>query len=186
VYPSGSAPAPVRCDDAALYAGWYSVDHYYDCVLMAPGAIGIHLESYSALNPREGTNWMANALLKRITVTSGAVAEPYLWNLPHPDQLLLYLFQGVNAGDAMLRSDPFRHPYLYRRCGQIWPPLDAPTLKLASLGLRWHGRGIPGRSAELSRSRFEALSISLRAPAVPSLCSSPGLMLPKSANGITR
>jgi uncharacterized protein (TIGR03790 family) len=100
----GSAPAPLRCDDAALYAGWYSLNHYYDAFSWAPGAIGIHLDSYSALNPREGTNWVANALLKGITVTSGAVAEPYLAGLPHPDQLLLYLFQGANAGDAMLRS----------------------------------------------------------------------------------
>lgn len=100
----GTAPAPLRCTAAALYAGWYSLNHYNDAFTWNPGAIGIHLDSASALNPRGGTNWSANALLKGITVTSGAVAEPYLEGLPHPDQVLLELFRGANAGDALLRS----------------------------------------------------------------------------------
>jgi len=100
----GTAPAPLRCDDAALYAGWYSLNHYNDAFTWDPGAIGIHLDSASALNPRAGPNWVANALLKGITVTSGAVAEPFLDNLPHPDRIFLYLFQGANVGDAVLRG----------------------------------------------------------------------------------
>jgi uncharacterized protein (TIGR03790 family) len=100
----GTAPAPLRCDGAVLYAGWYSLNHYNDAFTWYPGAIGIHLDSASAVNPRSGTNWAANALLKGITVTSGAVSEPYLEGLPHPDQMLLYLFQGANVGDALLRS----------------------------------------------------------------------------------
>ncbi len=100
----GTPPAPARCDHAALYAGWYSVQHYNDAFSWVPGAIGIHLDSYSATNPRGGTNWVANAVLKGITITSGAVTEPYLPGLVHPDQMFLYLFQGANIGDAMLRS----------------------------------------------------------------------------------
>src|SRR5579884_2166694 len=100
----GTAPAPLRCDGAALYAGWYSLNHYNDAFSWKPGAIGLHLDSASAANPRGGPNWVANAVQHGITITSGAVGEPYLDNLPHPDQALLYLFQGANAGDAMLRS----------------------------------------------------------------------------------
>ncbi len=100
----GTAPAPLRCDGAALYAGWYSLNHYNDAFSWNPGAIGIHLDSASAYNPRKGPNWAANALLKGITITSGAVSEPYLDNLPHPDQAFLYLLGGSNAGDALLRS----------------------------------------------------------------------------------
>ena len=100
----GTAPAPLRCDAAALYAGWYSLNHYNDAFTWNPGAIGLHLDSASAMNPRGGANWSANAVIKGITVTSGAVAEPYLTGLPHPDQFFLYLFQGANVGDAMLRS----------------------------------------------------------------------------------
>jgi uncharacterized protein (TIGR03790 family) len=100
----GTAPAPLRCDHAALYAGWYSLDHYNDAFTWNPGAIGFHLDSGSATNPRGGTNWAANAVMKGITITSGAAEEPYLEGLAHPDQALLYLFQGANAGDALLRS----------------------------------------------------------------------------------
>jgi uncharacterized protein (TIGR03790 family) len=100
----GTAPAPLRCDGAALYAGWYSLNHYNDAFTWVPGAIGIHLDSASAADPRGGTNWSANAVLKGITITSGAVAEPFLEGLAHPDQVFLDLFQGANAGDAMLRS----------------------------------------------------------------------------------
>jgi uncharacterized protein (TIGR03790 family) len=100
----GTAPAPLRCDGAALYAGWYSLNHYNDAFSWNPGAIGIHLDSASAQNPRHGPNWAANAVARGITVTSGAIGEPYLDNLPHPDQFLLYLFEGANVGDAMFRS----------------------------------------------------------------------------------
>lgn len=101
----GTAPAPLRCDNAALYAGWYSLNHYNDAFTWVPGAIGIHLDSASAGDPRGGLDWAANALKKGITVTSGAIAEPYLDNLPHPDQAFLYLFEGANVGDALLRSE---------------------------------------------------------------------------------
>jgi uncharacterized protein (TIGR03790 family) len=100
----GTAPAPLQCTAAALYAGWYSLNHYNDAFTWTPGAIGFHLDSASAANPRGGPNWSANAVLKGITLTSGAVGEPYLEGLAHPDQVFLYLFRGANAGDALLRS----------------------------------------------------------------------------------
>jgi uncharacterized protein (TIGR03790 family) len=100
----GTPPAPLRCDGAALYAGWYSLNHYNDAFSWSPGAIGLHLDSASAANPRGGSNWAANAVIKGITITSGAAAEPYLQGLAHPDEVFLYLFQGANAGDALLRS----------------------------------------------------------------------------------
>ena len=100
----GTPPAPARCDGAALYAGWYSLNHYNDAFSWNPGAIGIHLDSAAAVNPRSGPNWVTNAVSKGITVTSGAIGEPYLDNIPHPDQAFLYLFAGANVGDALLRS----------------------------------------------------------------------------------
>ena len=72
----GTSPAPLRCDNAALYAGGYSLNHYNDAFSWNPGAIGFHIDSASASDPRGGTNWLANALIHGITVTSGAVAEP--------------------------------------------------------------------------------------------------------------
>jgi uncharacterized protein (TIGR03790 family) len=123
----GTPPAPLRCDHAALYAGWYALNHYNDAFTWNPGAIGIHLDSASAMSPTGGPNWSANALLHGITVTAGATTEPYLENLPHPDIAFLSLFQGSNVGDAFLRSerllkwniinigDPLYRPFLHSK-----------------------------------------------------------------------
>ena len=49
----GTPPAPSRCEDAAFYAGWYSLDHYNDAFTWKPGAIGIHLEQrFRGRSPR--------------------------------------------------------------------------------------------------------------------------------------
>jgi len=100
----GTAPSLLKCDNAALYAGWYSLQHYNDAFSWVPGAIGFHLDSASATDPHKGDNWVGGALLKGITVTSGSVTEPYLEGLVHPDQIFLYLFQGANVGDAVVRG----------------------------------------------------------------------------------
>ncbi len=100
----GTAPSQLRCENAALYAGWYSLQHYNDVFSWVPGAIGFHSDSASATNMRKPDNWVAGALQRGITVTSGSVTEPYLEGLVHPDQIFLYLFQGANVGDAVLRG----------------------------------------------------------------------------------
>ena len=101
----GTAPAPLRCDNAALYAGWYMLNHYNDAFTWNTGAIGIHLDSSSAASPRSGENWSANALAKGITVTAGAVGEPYLQGLPSPDVIFSAIYEGSNVGDAFLRGE---------------------------------------------------------------------------------
>ncbi len=103
----GIAPAPLRCENVALYSGWYSYNNYNDAFSWATGAIGFHLDSASALDPRGGANWTANALKKGITITSGAINEPYLEGLPHPDGVFRNLFEGANVGDAFLRNTAF-------------------------------------------------------------------------------
>jgi uncharacterized protein (TIGR03790 family) len=99
----GSAPAPLRCDGAIFYAGWYSLNHYNDAFSWKPGAIGIHLDSASAADPRGGANWSANAIKKGITITSGALDEPSLEGLTHVDGIVHDLLAGANVGDAFLR-----------------------------------------------------------------------------------
>jgi uncharacterized protein (TIGR03790 family) len=100
----GTPPAPPTCPNAALYSGWYSYDHYNDVFTWNTGAIGFHLDSASALNPRSGPNWSANAIINGITVTTGSVNEPYLQGLVRPGGTLRDLFQGANLGDAFLRN----------------------------------------------------------------------------------
>ena len=100
----GTAPAPLRCDDAALYAGWYSYNNYNDAFTWRPGAIGFHTDSSSAYDVRGGTNWTSNAVARGISVTSGAIEEPYLEGVVHPDGAFRNLFEGANVGDALLRN----------------------------------------------------------------------------------
>jgi uncharacterized protein (TIGR03790 family) len=100
----GTAPAPV-CPGAALYSGWYRLNHYNDAFTWNTGAIGFHLDSLSAADPRMGSNWSANAIKKGITVTSGAMAEPYLDGLAHPDGVFRDLLRGANVGDAFMRNE---------------------------------------------------------------------------------
>ncbi len=100
----GTPPAPARCDDAIYYAGWYSLNHYNDVFSWRPGALGFHLDSMSLADPRGGSNWGANAIMRGLTVTSGAVDEPFLWGLPHVDGMVHDLLAGANIGDAVLRN----------------------------------------------------------------------------------
>jgi uncharacterized protein (TIGR03790 family) len=99
----GTPPAPM-CPNAVLYSGWYSLNHYNNAFTWNTGAIGIHLDSASALNPRGGPNWSANAIINGITVTSGSVSEPYLQGLVRPGGTFRDLLQGANVGDAFLRN----------------------------------------------------------------------------------
>jgi len=133
----GTSPAPLRCDGAALYAGWYSLNHYNDAFSWNTGAIGFHLESSSAADPRGGPNWSANAILHGITITAGAVAEPFLSGLGHPDGIFRNLFEGANAGDALLRNtellkwmDLFLGDPLYRPFPSPLPSVLSPQNSL--------------------------------------------------------
>ncbi|MGH9602591.1 MAG: TIGR03790 family protein [Terriglobales bacterium] len=133
----GTSPAPARCDNAILYTGWYSLDYYNDAFSWNPGAIGIHLDSASAADPRGGSNWSANAVKKGITVTAGAITEPDLFGLPHPDGVFRNLLEGANVGDAFLRNtlwlrwmilnigDPLYRPFPGGRLGKP-PSPEAP------------------------------------------------------------
>jgi len=102
----GTPPAP-NCPGAAMYAGWYSLNHYNDAFTWNPGAIGFHIDSNSAPDPRGGTNWSANAIIKGITVTSGVVSEPFLQGFSHPDGVYHDVMTGANVGDAFLRNTAF-------------------------------------------------------------------------------
>jgi uncharacterized protein (TIGR03790 family) len=105
----GTSPAPLRCDGAAFYTGWYSYGQYNDAFSWNPGAVGWHLDSASATSPRAPNNWAAGALGRGIAVTTGAVEEPYLEGLPHADGALRNLFEGLNVGDAIFRNTLLIH-----------------------------------------------------------------------------
>jgi chitodextrinase len=134
----GTAPAPLRCNNAALYSGWYSFNNYNNAFTWNTGAIGYHIDSASAVNPRGGSNWSANALLNGITATHGSVAEPYLAAFAHPDGVFNNLLQGANLGDAFLRNTVFLKwmmlnigDPLYRPFPAGFPVITAPVNSLA-------------------------------------------------------
>jgi len=115
-------PPSANCPNAALYSGWYRLDHYNDAFTWNEGAIGFHLDSASAHDPREGRSWSVNALRRGITVTSGAMGEPYLAGLPRPGGVFHDLLAGANVGDAFLRNTRF----LKWRIINIGDPLYTP------------------------------------------------------------
>jgi uncharacterized protein (TIGR03790 family) len=178
----GTPPAPLRCDQAALYAGWYTLNHYNDAFSWNPGAIGLHLDSSSAQNPRGGNNWAANAVAHGITITAGATAEPYLDNLPHPDQAFLYLFHGANVGDALLRSerllkwniinigDPLYRPFPNSAAmvAQVQPPIIFALMPQMTLGDASSGGLIALRSPASQDTNFSITSDNHDLVTVPS------------------
>jgi uncharacterized protein (TIGR03790 family) len=199
----GAAPAPLRCDHAALYAGWYALDHYNDAFGWNPGAIGIHLDSASVRNPRAGHNWAANALAHGITVTAGAATEPYLDNLPHPDQAFLYLFQGANVGDALLRSerllkwnllnigDPLYRPFLNRPTigAQVGAPVVFALLPRLALGDTASAAGIAVRKTPSEDLNFSVTADNGDLVTVPSTVTIPagqsGVRFPVSTHHVS-
>lgn len=107
----GTAPAPLTCTPTQLYAGWYSFNNYNGASVFAwqTGAIGYHLDSSSAQDPRgpccSGSNWSFNALNYGITVTHGAVNEPFTTGFARPSGVFKNLLQdGANVGDAFFRN----------------------------------------------------------------------------------
>lgn len=61
----GYAPALELCPDARWYFGWYKAFFYNDAFQWRPGAVGLHLDSFSAMNYREMGSWVAGALVER-------------------------------------------------------------------------------------------------------------------------
>jgi uncharacterized protein (TIGR03790 family) len=145
---SGAAPAkcPITGDPVGFFSGWYSLDNYNGASVFnwAPGAIGFHLDSLSAHDPRGGTNWSANALLNGITVTAGAVGEPYLEGLPRPAGVYRNLLEGANVGDAFLRNtrwikwmivnigDPLYRPFAAGGKAPFNPPQPLASFAIAN------------------------------------------------------
>ena len=176
----GAAP------NAMLYCGWYSYNNYNPpgTFTWPAGAIGWHLDSASALSPRSGVNWSANALLEGITVTSGAMNEPFLQGMAHPDVVFRHLLAGGNVGDAFLRGtrwlrwmilnfgDPLYVPFPGGRA-----PFIAPATA-ASLELKAQ-EGIVGGYPTSGIVTLEAASVN---PQVVNLSATAGIALPPSVS----
>ncbi len=126
--------------DCAFYFGWYEF-HRNGFLLdpkfrFRPGAIAVHLHSFSAESLRTTEKFWAGPILARgATATLGNVWEPYLGLTHHFDQFHAALLEGYTLAEAagtsmpvtswmnVVIGDPLYRPFARRQT------LDATTLK---------------------------------------------------------
>lgn len=104
-------PPDARFDHAALYFGWYapSVDGPLarDDFAFAPGAVALHIHSYSAQTLRAAAaGWTGPLVARGATATVGNVFEPYLQLTHRPNLLLRALSEGHTFGEAVYYALP--------------------------------------------------------------------------------
>ncbi len=117
-----------RADAAALYFGWYAPQLNGPFALpgyrFAPGAIALHIHSFSAASMRDehGGGWAGPLVARGVAATFGNVAEPYLQFTHRPDLVLKSLARGARLGDAAYEA----LPYLSWQAIAIGDPLYQP------------------------------------------------------------
>ncbi len=117
-----------RSDAPAFYLGWYSQIPSGRFALpqakLAPGAIALHLHSFSATSLRRSSiDWVPWFIRQGAAFTSGNVYEPYLGFTMRPDLLIKGLALNMTAGEAAwyatpvtswqstILGDPFYRPF---------------------------------------------------------------------------
>lgn len=97
--------------DLAIYLGWYE-GHRNGFLLdpdfrFSPGAVAVHIHSFSAQTVRSRTkHWVGPLVGAGATATVGNVWEPYLQLTHHLDVFLDALLDGYTFGEATLMSTP--------------------------------------------------------------------------------
>lgn len=100
---------PNQCPATAVYCGWHSLKKYVDAFVFVDGAIGIHISSLEAVNLRDAnsTQWCPAMLTDGVSVTIGAVAEPYLHTFPEPKTFFRHLLDGLCIAEAYYYTKPY-------------------------------------------------------------------------------
>jgi len=132
--------ATARFDAPALYFGWYAPDLNGPFLLpgfrFPPGAIAVHVHSFSAHTLRSATEgWCGPLVARGVTATVGNVYEPYLEYLHRPDLIMEALSRGYDWVDASY----FALPLLSWQSIVIGDPLYRPfavplSTQMRSLG----------------------------------------------------
>ncbi|HLP03215.1 MAG TPA: TIGR03790 family protein [Opitutaceae bacterium] len=104
-------PPLARFDAPVLYFGWYAwnVDGPFTVpgFRFPPGAVAVHIHSYSAQTLRTDSRFWCGPLLARgATATVGNVFEPYLGLTHHLDLLVEALLRGETFGAAAYYALP--------------------------------------------------------------------------------
>ncbi len=98
-------------NDTALYCGWYTTNAYGPFAdpefRFRPGAVAMHLHSYSASNFKTAGQGWSNALLERGAVaTVGNVYEPFLTMTHRFDIFMDRLLKGYSLAESAWMSMP--------------------------------------------------------------------------------
>jgi uncharacterized protein (TIGR03790 family) len=157
---------PMR--NVAVYFGWYA-EHCCGpfkepCFL--PGAVAVHIHSFSALSLRDPhRNWCAPLLAAGAAATAGNVAEPFLALTPNLD----IFWQRLRAGYTFAESGWMSERVLSWMTTFIGDPLYRPFPETpeksvadlwttyASAAVRW-GRDSAGAAAELQAAARKSRS----------------------------
>lgn len=145
--PNGTFPATARFDAPAIYFGWYAPNLNGPFALpgfrFAPGAIAVHIYSFSAATLRsDRSGWCGPLIARGAAATTGAVFEPYLSFMHHLDDLLAALARGETLGDAAY----YALPVLSWQNVLIGDPLYRPFKR--DLADQWaHREQLPGTLA---------------------------------------
>jgi uncharacterized protein (TIGR03790 family) len=104
-------PATARFEAPVLYFGWYAGNLNGPFALpgfrFPPGAVALHIHSYSAATLNSTTEgWCGPLVARGVTATVGNVFEPYLQFTHEPDLLLRSLARGDTFGDAAAYAVP--------------------------------------------------------------------------------
>lgn len=116
-----------RFDAPVLYFGWYAADvngpFTREGFQFPPGAIALHIHSFSATTMRSPTTTWSGPLVSRgVAATFGNVFEPYLEYTIRPDLFFAELSAGRTFGDAVY----FALPMLSWQAIAIGDPLYRP------------------------------------------------------------
>ena len=108
---AGTFAADARFDAPVFYFGWYAGDLNGPFALpdfsFPPGAIALHIHSFSARTLHSATaGWCGPLVARGVAATVGNVFEPYLQLTHRPNLLLRALSRGQTWGDAAYYALP--------------------------------------------------------------------------------
>lgn len=158
-------PATARIDAPAIYFGWYAGTINGPFLLpgfqFPPGAIALHIHSYSAGSLRSlNDGWTAPFVARGVTATVGNVFEPYLSFTHQPNLLLRALARGSTLVDAayyslralswqqVLVGDPLYRPFAVSLEEQLKPQPQPSRLAAYAVIRQMHALDRAKREAE--------------------------------------
>lgn len=162
-------PAGYPVTDAAVYYGWYAANVNGPFALptfrFRPGAIAVHIHSFSASTLRSAqSGWVAPLVEKGAAAVLGNVYEPYLTLTSHLDVFQDRLMEGFTFGESAYMSlralswmsvcvgDPLYRPYAKWRNGTPVPVAQLTSWELYRQIVKGAGGKVEAAQKELTEA----------------------------------